>query len=1101
MQSDLKGLFVQASERLTQAELLSRLRHGVREALVERNIHIPHDASILFDDTTGRVCIIHGVHVWDGEAADIAQSTAHALFSEVVQTAPRKWPSFNSVFLKHKESTLASYFFWGFNGVVLAYWTLWFLRFVFSDNFREWYITAKDSGDLGIFGLILFLTLPVVPLTAVLYRLKAIHIPENAVSKSASFFKFEFPALISAYVVNLLSVNIPLTTGLRIFGILLYIIVLYVWFLSAHRISWSKPWVRIIHFGLTTFSIVFGVYIVLLTAVSWYLIFLEEVVVGFFQGMRGTVDDLFLDPLFMVPILTILCLIVLPPVVGWILAKIGIRRYTALFSSVYALCPRAVRMIAFGSAPVFLVLLGIVSLHPSLGSYGDDLIYIAQEDLSYESLSARAVQLVDEKSKLDTVLQYAVHASKYYMFSRSDFDGFWFRDTPITAYYLRVVAYPFIFNDENELSKKQRDVLLRGYERAFGYPFGYDPEKSAAPFKNVTLVSRDIHAETKGSDVLAEVTVTDSFTTFMREDQEVVYEFSLPTEAVITDLRLGPALEHHGQIAPRGAAQQLYTEEVRRTRDPALLEQIGPRQYRLRVYPVPGASNEAERRRREDVDGEVQRVQFSYIVMRTQEGIPLPQYSESYNVLDNDVREETRVDGKEFAIAKNGEYIAFPLDTKSVCQGSVVDFQVSSGGTAKLTLGEKSGSYIPACNTNAENELVANVYDKKILFLIDSSYEEKDGELASVLDSLREFPDAFFTNNTVEYRFVSDVSSQSKKITKASEVPRIEDIVFFGHGDLRNAFAGIRTGQVDTAVIISGKGTLFKDAVRRTTSAVKGNETPLYQLSSVDIVAMLTSEQVPAFPSSIESLFSYAESFAVIDSIFSALIPEVSTGAHELYGSYWYMEVAQDLVYPDSIPNMTMDWSEQALQLLAEHLVIANESRSVRKEQIRSPMTVSSTFDSLYGRAERFGIVTPLSSYIALVNASQQVRLDELSQGTDRYTNEQRFSVTQPNSFANPLGSNSFGSGAGGFTTSDNVTMDSAPMAPGMPLTKRSSEQSWSSDTGALEEQEGTNTARLLVLFFVVLLFSGALFTVLWIVRRQKAQKLAKSHSTPETFV
>jgi hypothetical protein len=1088
MQSDLKGLFVQASERLTQAELLVRLRHNVREALVEKGIEIPHDASILFDDTTGRVCIIHGVHVWDGEAAEIAQETAHALFSEVVKTAVRIWPSPSSTFLKQKESRLASFFFWGFNGMVLTYWVLWFLRFVFSDNFREWYSTAKDSGDFGIFGLILFLLLPVVPLTAVLYRLKTIHTPENAVRKSTSFFKFELPALFSAYAVNMISIIIPLTAGLRIVGILLYITLLYVWFLSVHRISWSKPWVRILHFGLTTFSVVFVAYIALLTAVTWYLIFFEEVVVNFFEGMGDTLNDLFLDPLTLVPTLLILSGIALPLVVGWVLVKIGIRRYTTLFSSVYTLSPRLVRAIAFGSAPIFFVTLGLFSLQPSLGSYGDDLIYIAQEDLSYESLSARAVQLVDEKNALDSVLQYAVHASKYYMFSKSDFEGYWFRDTPITSYYLRIVAFPFIYNDDNKLSGDQRDVLLRGYERVFGYSFGYDPEKSIAPFKNVTLLSRDVHAETKGSDVLAEVTVTDSFTTFMREDQEVVYEFSLPTEAVITDLRLGPALEHHGQIAPRGAAQQLYTEEVRRTRDPALLEQIGPRQYRLRVYPVPGASNEAERRRRESVDGEVQRVQFSYIVMRTQEGIPLPQYSEAYNVLDNDVREETRVDGKEFAVAKNGAYIAFPLDIESVCKGSVLDFQVSSGDTAKLTLGEKSGLYVPACNTNARSELVASVYGKKILLLIDSSYEERNGELASVLDSLRGFPDTFFVNNTVEYRLVSDVSSQSKKITKASEVPRIEDNVFFGHGDLRNAFAGIRSGQADIVVIISGKGTLFKDAVRRNTSVTTGVETSLHQLSSVDVVALLPSEKVSAFPSSVEPLLSYAESFTVTDSMYSALFSTVSTGIYELHGSYWHMEVTQDSEYADVMPNTTMEWSEQALQLLAEHLVLANESRSVRKIQSRSPITVSSAFDSLYARAERLGIVTPLSSYIALVNASQQVRLNELSQRTDRYTSEQRFSVTQPNSFANPLGSDTFTRGS--VSMSDNATMAPAPMAPGMSLTKESSVAPRSSGSETSGEQEGTNTARFLVVSFVVLLLGGASFTVIRVLRRQKVREV-----------
>src|SRR5262249_55241893 len=44
---------------------------------------------------------------------------------------------------------------------------------------------------------------------------------------------------------------------------------------------------------------------------------------------------------------------------------------------------------------------------------------------------------------------------------------------------------------------------------------------------------------------------------------------------------------HAFTVAPRGAAQRVYGGEVRRRRDPALLEQIGPRQYRLRAFPIP----------------------------------------------------------------------------------------------------------------------------------------------------------------------------------------------------------------------------------------------------------------------------------------------------------------------------------------------------------------------------------------------------------------------------------------------------------------------------------------------------------------------------------
>ncbi len=74
------------------------------------------------------------------------------------------------------------------------------------------------------------------------------------------------------------------------------------------------------------------------------------------------------------------------------------------------------------------------------------------------------------------------------------------------------------------------------------------------------------------------------------DQQEVVYYFSLPESAVITGIWLGNSADREQRfvyrVAPRGAAQAVYRNEVRRNEDPALVEQIGPRQYRLRVFPI-----------------------------------------------------------------------------------------------------------------------------------------------------------------------------------------------------------------------------------------------------------------------------------------------------------------------------------------------------------------------------------------------------------------------------------------------------------------------------------------------------------------------------------
>ena len=64
----------------------------------------------------------------------------------------------------------------------------------------------------------------------------------------------------------------------------------------------------------------------------------------------------------------------------------------------------------------------------------------------------------------------------------------------------------------------------------------------------------------------------------------------LPALRPITGLWLGASSEiaeaDRFVVAPRGAAQQVYRAQVQRRIDPALLEQVGPEQYRLRAFPI-----------------------------------------------------------------------------------------------------------------------------------------------------------------------------------------------------------------------------------------------------------------------------------------------------------------------------------------------------------------------------------------------------------------------------------------------------------------------------------------------------------------------------------
>lgn len=118
-------------------------------------------------------------------------------------------------------------------------------------------------------------------------------------------------------------------------------------------------------------------------------------------------------------------------------------------------------------------------------------------------------------------------------------------------------------------------------------------------------VSRRELAVVAAADGWAEIELHEAFENQTFQQQEVIYHFSLPESGTVTGLWLGETDDRDErlpfQVAPRGAAQQVYLEERTRRVDPALVEQVGPRQYRLRAFPVParvwtGESGEPEAR-------------------------------------------------------------------------------------------------------------------------------------------------------------------------------------------------------------------------------------------------------------------------------------------------------------------------------------------------------------------------------------------------------------------------------------------------------------------------------------------------------------------------
>ncbi len=113
------------------------------------------------------------------------------------------------------------------------------------------------------------------------------------------------------------------------------------------------------------------------------------------------------------------------------------------------------------------------------------------------------------------------------------------------------------------------------------------PTDQSLPPLRVTdhLVDVQIH------DRVALTTITQTFHNDTRRRLEATYVFPLPEHADLTDFRMtfnGKFVE--GEVLPADEARRIYESIVRRTKDPGLIEFIGRRLLRMRVFPIePGS--------------------------------------------------------------------------------------------------------------------------------------------------------------------------------------------------------------------------------------------------------------------------------------------------------------------------------------------------------------------------------------------------------------------------------------------------------------------------------------------------------------------------------
>jgi putative PEP-CTERM system integral membrane protein len=188
---------------------------------------------------------------------------------------------------------------------------------------------------------------------------------------------------------------------------------------------------------------------------------------------------------------------------------------------------------------------------------------------------------------------------------------------------------------DRSIIEGERDTIIRAVRSTWSIDQA-QAAWQAVDDREVHLVHQEITVTENGD--WAEVELYEVYQNQTAQRQEVVYYLSLPESAVITGVWLGNSSNRDARFAyrvsPRGAAQATYRNEVRRNLDPALVEQIGPRQYRLRVFPV-----EPQRWRWDDAsdrstveEGPPLHMWLTWRVLARDNAWPLPRLAEKRSV-------------------------------------------------------------------------------------------------------------------------------------------------------------------------------------------------------------------------------------------------------------------------------------------------------------------------------------------------------------------------------------------------------------------------------------------------------------------------------------
>lgn len=465
--------------------------------------------------------------------------------------------------------------------------------------------------------------------------------------------------------------------------------------------------------------------------------------------------------------------------------------------------------------------------------------------------------------------------------------------------------------------------------------------------ERVRLQQQEITVTPQGNWAEIELHEVYANTTF--EDTEVLYYFSLPESATVTGLWLGEtsdlAQRYKYTVSPRGAAQQVYNDQVRRSVDPALLEQVGPNNYRLRAFPIPPAGRDTLPK-----DGQPDKMHLwlTYKVMKQDNQWKLPTLSERRNVFWNSQTQRT-INGQSQRNSDDWLPAFIPAD----------------GTATQPVQAQLPGGYIVAKPLADQDYQLPK--GKRFAFILDRSYSM--GTHRKELDqSFQWLKDNVLDTNTADL-YLTNIDQNPAE--KASQLQTLDpnQVTFYGSlqtRDMLQQYQQSAAEDYDAIILLTDAGNY----------ELTKNSTPI-PLSAPLWLVHLGGQPAAYDDATLEAIQRTGGNTAeTIETVMQRIATQPSLGEdtsllNVVDGYAWFLR-------PNADPAVQ---TTDAVAPLAARQWIAQVSEAVKPDQLTQ-------LDAIHQVAKENSIVTPYSSMLVLVNEQQKQQLKDAESKGDRFNRE-----------------------------------------------------------------------------------------------------------------